>query len=179
MKFYIVNDAYIQHLKKADEKVRENKSTRPYVGVVFEIDGIEFLAPLTSHKPKHDKIPANFPLIFKMHEVGNEDNKLGMVQLNNMIPVLDTEKVLLDIAAQSDKYRTLLNLQQQFLRKHKEALQKKAKKLYRIVSAGKAKGLISTCCDFHVLEQAMRDFEPKQTPSVSQEKLEALAAKFS
>ncbi|HBC3820668.1 TPA: type III toxin-antitoxin system ToxN/AbiQ family toxin [Vibrio parahaemolyticus] len=98
------------------------------MGVVFEIDGIEFLAPLTSHKPKHDKIQAQFPLIFKMHEIGNEDNKLGMVQLNNMIPILDTEKRLLDIAAQSDKYRTLLNLQQQFLRKNKDALQKKSQK---------------------------------------------------
>lgn len=52
--------------------------------------------------------------------------KLGMVQLNNMIPVLSSEKTLLDLSTQAPKYQNMLNLQQQYLRKNKEKLQKKS-----------------------------------------------------
>ncbi|WGO83113.1 type III toxin-antitoxin system ToxN/AbiQ family toxin [Arsenophonus apicola] len=148
MKFYVIDDAYIKHLQLSDEKVREIKGTRPYIGVVFEVDGVEFLAPLTSYKPKQDNIPDASPLIFKMHELGNEANKLGMVQLNNMVPVLSSERTLLDLSAQVPKYQNLLNLQQRYLRKNKEKLQKKAEKLYKIVLKGYAKDLINKCCDF-------------------------------
>jgi protein AbiQ len=178
VKFYVVNDDYIKHLKSADEKVRENKGTRPYVGVVFEVNGVEFLAPLTSYKAKHDKIPDTFPLIFKMHELGNEKNKLGMVQLNNMVPVLSSERELLDLSTLDPKYRNLLNLQQQYLRKHQDDLQKRAKKLYQIVSKGHAKGLIQNCCNFEVLEAAMKSYSSQVKQPASQDQLDALKNMF-
>ncbi|MEY0162090.1 type III toxin-antitoxin system ToxN/AbiQ family toxin [Providencia rettgeri] len=178
MKFYIVSDNYIRHLKSVDEKVRENKGKRPYIGVVFEVNGVEFLAPLTSYKAKHDNIPDAFPLIFKMHELGNETNKLGMVQLNNMVPVLSSERVLLDLSTLDSKYRNLLNLQQQYLRKHKEDLQKRANKLYQIVSKGHAKGLINNCCDFQLLETAMKSYASQVNQPASQEQLTALTKMF-
>ncbi|MCS6116912.1 type III toxin-antitoxin system ToxN/AbiQ family toxin [Shewanella baltica] len=159
MQFYFVDDDYITHLKGADEKVRENKGTRPYLGVVFEVNGIEFLAPLTSYKTKHDTIPDTFPLIFKMYELGNEKNKLGMVQLNNMVPVLSSKRTLLDLSTLDPKYRNLLNLQQQFLRKHQDELQRKAIKLYEIVLKGHAQGLIRNCCNFAALETAMKSYD--------------------
>ncbi|MCV5467175.1 type III toxin-antitoxin system ToxN/AbiQ family toxin, partial [Escherichia coli] len=80
-----------------------------------------------------DKIPNSSPLIFKMYELGNEENKLGMVQINNMVPVLSSEVELLDLSILDAKYQNLLNMQQQFLRKHQEELQKKASKLYKLV----------------------------------------------
>lgn len=168
MKFYVIDDAYIKHLQLSDEKVREIKGTRPYIGVVFEVDGVEFLAPLTSYKLKQDNIPDTFPLIFKMHELGNEENKLGMVQLNNMVPVLSSEKTLLGLLTQEPKYQNLLNLQQQYLRNNKEKLKKKAKKLYKIVFKGYVKGLINQCCDFSALEAAMKTYPFQVNQSASQ-----------
>nr|EKW0785504.1 type III toxin-antitoxin system ToxN/AbiQ family toxin [Klebsiella michiganensis] len=189
MKFYIIADSYIKHLKSCDEKVRENKGTRPYIGVVFEVNGVEFLAPLTSYKEKHDKIPSGFPLIFKMHELGNEENKLGMVQLNNMVPVLSSEIELLDLSVLDPQYRNLLNLQQQFLRKNQEELQKKAGKLYSIVSKGFSTKLIDLCCNFQALEAAMKTYVPPVAPAAPepppetqtdlQDKLSALCSKYS
>ncbi|KPD21246.1 type III toxin-antitoxin system ToxN/AbiQ family toxin [Idiomarina abyssalis] len=178
MKFYIVNDDYIKHLKGADEKVRENKGKRPYIGVIFEINKVEFLAPLTSYKAKHDKIPDTYPLIFKMYELGNETNKLGMVQLNNMLPVLSSERELLDLSTLDSKYRNLLNIQQQYLRKHREDLQKRAAKLYQIVLKGHAKGLINNCCDFRELEAAMKSYVSPKSQPASQDKLDALETLF-
>lgn len=179
MKFYVINDDYIKHLKSADEKVRENKGARPYVGVVFEVNGVEFLAPLTSYKTKHDNIRDNSPLIFKMYELGNDTNKLGMVQLNNMVPILDSEKVLLNLSILDAKYQNLMNMQQQYLRKHKDDLQKKAKKLYHIVAKGSAKGLIKNCCNFELLESAMESYSPPTNKPASQDKLDALSKAFS
>ncbi|MFZ8766333.1 type III toxin-antitoxin system ToxN/AbiQ family toxin [Vibrio harveyi] len=190
MKFYVVNDDYIEHLIKVDGHVYKNKAGRPYIGVLFEVNGSKFLAPLTSHKEKHDRIPDTSPLIFKMYELGSESseseesgevkevNKLGMVQLNNMIPVPDSEMELLNVDSRDAKYRNLLDMQQQYLRKHQEEFQKKARKLYNIVKGGHAKGLISKCCDFTALEAAMLNYSSKAQQPASQTKLDALASMF-
>ncbi|RRO22892.1 type III toxin-antitoxin system ToxN/AbiQ family toxin [Pectobacterium zantedeschiae] len=195
MKFYVIADSYINHLVACDQHVYKNKGTRPYFGVVLEVNGVEFLAPLTSYKEKQDKIPNSSPLIFKMYELGNEENKLGMVQINNMVPVLSSEVEILDLSVLDTKYQNLLNLQQQFLRKNQEELQKKASKLYKIVSKGFATGIINMCCDFQALETAMKTYVPSiaqesAVPTVAQEsssepqsdfqdKLSALCSKYS
>ncbi|WP_240044169.1 type III toxin-antitoxin system ToxN/AbiQ family toxin, partial [Pectobacterium versatile] len=195
VKFYVIADSYINHLVACDQHVYKNKGTRPYFGVVLEVNGVEFLAPLTSYKEKQDKIPNSSPLIFKMYELGNEENKLGMVQINNMVPVLSSEVEILDLSVLDTKYQNLLNLQQQFLRKNQEELQKKASKLYKIVSKGFATGIINMCCDFQALETAMKTYVPSiaqesAVPTVAQEsssepqsdfqdKLSALCSKYS
>ncbi|HEN3280811.1 TPA: type III toxin-antitoxin system ToxN/AbiQ family toxin [Yersinia enterocolitica] len=195
MKFYVIADSYINHLVACDQHVYKNKGPRPYFGVVLEVNGVEFLAPLTSYKEKQDKIPNNSPLIFKMHELGNQENKLGMVQINNMVPVLSSEVQILDLSVLDAKYQNLLNLQQQFLRKNQEELQKKASKLYKIVSKGLVTSIVNMCCDFKVLEAAMKTYVPSvaqesAVPTVAQEsssepqpdfqdKLSALCGKYS
>ncbi|EPO5060857.1 type III toxin-antitoxin system ToxN/AbiQ family toxin [Escherichia coli] len=196
MKFYVIADSYINHLVACDQHVYKNKGTRPYIGVVLEVNGVEFLAPLTSYKEKQDKVPNSSPLIFKMYELGNEENKLGMVQINNMVPVLSSEVELLDLSILDAKYQNLLNMQQQFLRKHQEELQKKASKLYKLVSKGVATGIVNMCCDFKALEDAMKTYVPPVAqesavvPTVTQEsssesqsdfqdKLSALCGKYS
>lgn len=57
MKFYNMKDSYIQFLRQYDTKVAENKQeSRPYVGIVLEINGINYYAPFSSPKPKHQKM---------------------------------------------------------------------------------------------------------------------------
>lgn len=42
MKFYHIKDDFIAYLQKFDTKVAENKNqTRPYVGVVLEINSVK------------------------------------------------------------------------------------------------------------------------------------------
>lgn len=190
MKFYSVEEDYIRHLRSVDDKVRLSKGTRPYIGVVLTINEIDYLAPLTSYsedkREKFESIPENSLLSFKMYELGNEDNRLGMVQLNNMIPVLDSEIALIDISIlekQDEKYANLLNIQQQYLRKNQEDLQKRAKKLYGAVNAQKAgKSKVNfmgnMSCDFKALEGAMAIYQKPQPQPVSQDKLSTLVERF-
>lgn len=162
MKFYTVSNEYIAQLKEVDDKVRHNKTSRPYIGVVLEVGEFKYLSPLTSHKPKHDEINPRNPLIFKMHEVGDAQVKLGMLQLNNMIPVLDSEIQLVDLEAQSSRYRGLLEKQQLFLRKNSDQIKEKAARLHKKVIANQDdNGLfeVRMSCNFAALEVAVRDLQ--------------------
>ena len=57
MKFYHIKDDFITFLRQFDQKVPDNKNeSRPYVGVVLEIETIKYYAPFTSPKLKHKKM---------------------------------------------------------------------------------------------------------------------------
>lgn len=96
MKFYHIKDDFISFLRQYDSKVSENKNqTRPYVGVVLEINSIKYYAPFSSPKPKHKKM-----------KNGKDFRKInngiyGAINFNNMIPVLD--EVLIKMV-EKDRY---------------------------------------------------------------------------
>lgn len=79
-----INSKYCDYLRKYDSKVSYNygnKELRPFIGVLFMIDKCEYFAPLSSSKPKH-KILKNTLDLLKI-----DSGKLGVINLNNMIPV--------------------------------------------------------------------------------------------
>ena len=54
MKFYYIKNSYIDFLRQYDSRILYNKNeARPYIGIVFEINGIKYYAPLASPKAKH------------------------------------------------------------------------------------------------------------------------------
>ena len=51
LKFYTVNDEYIQYLSDFDKHVSWNKEQkRPYIGVVLKVEEKLYFAPLYSYK---------------------------------------------------------------------------------------------------------------------------------
>ena len=81
LKFYNIDDKYIEYLYQFDKKVPFNKnSKRPYIGIILEINEITYFAPMFSPKQQHNKYKANATHI----RIGKD---LGMIKLNNMIPV--------------------------------------------------------------------------------------------
>lgn len=131
MKLYNVTNDYVNYIKSFDSKVPENKdSKRPFVGVIFTIDGNNFFVPLSSPKPKHIKMKngADFHKITSGHQ--------GAINFNNMIPIPNTELILIDIHSIPDEnYRNLLNSQLRFINSNQEILKKKAEKLYQLVTS--------------------------------------------
>ena len=107
MKFYNIKDEYINYLKKYDAKVADNKKgKRPYVGVVLEIEGIKYYTPFTSPKEKHRKMK-NTKDFRKINQ-----GIYGAINFNNMIPVVESALLLIDIDAMEDsKYQRLLQNQ--------------------------------------------------------------------
>ena len=179
MKFYTVADDYIRHLKKTDTNVPDNYSeNRAYIGIVLQINGVQYLAPLTSYKAKQDKLKSGLPTIFKLHEDGNVDNKLGMIQLNNMIPVIDDVISELDVDSQAEPYKSMLQRQIKFIKKNSDKITGRAQKLYKLVVENKHDHFSKISCKFGDLEAAKASYQlPKpQTPSADQ--LAALTARF-
>lgn len=82
LKLYYISDEYINFLRKYDQKVPYNKSqTRPFIGVVYTFNNINYFAPLASPKIKHLKMSNRVIDIWKI-----DGGKLGIINFNNMLP---------------------------------------------------------------------------------------------
>ena len=72
---------YCNYLRKFDEKVPYNyneKELRPFIGVLFTIDSLMYFAPLSSPKPKHQKLKS------KLDFLKIDNGKLGVINFNNI-----------------------------------------------------------------------------------------------
>jgi protein AbiQ len=155
MKIYTISDNYVDYLKGFDFKAPDNKnSKRPYVGVVFSVNGSNFFAPLSSPKLKHLTMKEGLDLI-KI-----ENGEYGVVNLNNMIPVPLCELSPIDFSKQSPDYSFILKQQGQFFRKNEEEIKEKAKKLYSLYKKGYLnENLKFRCCNFPLLEKKCAEWE--------------------
>lgn len=159
MKFYTVNSDYIAYLKKHDSKVPDNYGgCRPYVGIVLEINEHDYLAPLTSYKPKQDRLDHSNPTIFKINEKHKPNNKLGMLHLNNMIPVLDSVISEVIFAEQEEHYKNLLTKQYEYIKSEQDAIKRKANHLYTLVTIKKNNHFCNLSCSFVALEAVYKSF---------------------
>lgn len=165
LKLYTLDMKYVRDLAKVDDKVmsvspQENKENRPFVGIVVILDDKKYCIPLTSPKPKHEKMKndIDFSKMFDKH------NKLiGALNFNNMIPV--SERFIKPININPSKYdspkekahKELLNNQLDWCNDNIENITKKANKLYKFVTQTpeKSRNLVRRCCDFKKLEEVL------------------------
>ncbi len=164
MRFYTVTSEYVKFLQQFDSKVPNNgglnyKSSKVYIGILLEISNHKFLAPLSSYKPQQDSIDSSSPTAFKLHERLNPDNKLGMIALNYMIPVLDSEIAELDIEAQNDKYKRMLNKQYEFIKAHRTEIMERAAKLYAHIVVKRTSFFVRISCDIPKLVDEYKNFK--------------------
>ena len=152
---YYIDDDYINYLKKFDSKVAYNKNgTRPYIGIVYTYKNHNYFAPLASPKEKHLKINAKAIDIFKIDE-----GKLGVVNINNMIPT--PMNVLTEVlpTVSDKKYKVLLENQLTFLNNHKAELFKKIEYFQRLYKKGHlSDNVLERTCDFILLEQKVEEY---------------------
>lgn len=161
MKVYTIDDGYVQYLKNFEPKVPDNKSeSRPYIGVVLNIAGIQYYAPLTSPKPKHlnMKNDKDFRKI--------NGGVYGAINFNNMIPVDSKYIHKKDIANEPDiQYRNLLLNQLRYINQDIQAITTVASNLRQLYLADESilKGhdlaVKNRCCNFPLLEQIYNQYQ--------------------
>ena len=105
-KLYTIDEDYIKYLKMYDSKVSNNYdnnvNNKPYVGIVYkDADNHQFFAPLSSPKEKHKRMSD-----FMIDCIKLDGGELGVINLNNMIPVED--KFLTEIIIPSRLERQVL-----------------------------------------------------------------------
>lgn len=160
MRFYHIENKYIDFLRQFDPRVLYNKNEqRPYIGIIFEIEDIRYYAPLSSPKPKHIHMKNN--LDFRKIDSG----KLGAVNLNNMIPVPDSVLIPIHIGEITDpKYRRLLNEQYRWLLHDMINIENAARKLRQLFFINEndlpyfQKQMKARCCNFILLEQKYKEY---------------------
>lgn len=115
-----VDYKYCDYLRQFDSRVPYNAGTkelRPFIGILFVVDGCEYFAPLSSPKVKHMHMKNNLDV------VKIDGGRYGVVNFNNMIPVTSKNYELFDLNATPKdtyelKWQNLLKSQLLWLNKN-------------------------------------------------------------
>ena len=160
MKFYTIDDDYINYLKNFERRVWNNfdkENKRPYIGIIIMNNKYDYYAPLTSPKPKNEKWRDSLTTI----RLDDHNGLYGFICLNNMIPVNNHLVKLLDFSTLKDKrYLDLLNKENNIIRKKKNRIQKNADNLYKEITKKEIikpfiKKIKPFCFDFKDLEDKL------------------------
>lgn len=155
--FYEIDPQYIDYLSQFSEHLfhnakKQQKYSRKYIGILFEINGMKYFAPLSSYKEKHSKLSESLDLI----KIGN----MAVLNLNNIFPVPEGVYKLKDPATeQNQQYRVLLNNEYRIIKQKADLIIKNAELIYRykITNTGKLK-LRQRCNDFQLLEKKCKEW---------------------
>ena len=158
----LIDSKYCNYLRQYDHKVvynMDNKDLRPFIGILFQVDNKKYFAPLSSPKQKHFKMRNTIDFI------RIDNGKLGAINFNNMIPliegvyqIIDLSKTSLTVAEQ--KYQDLLIDQRNWLNMNRKQLRNRAKRLYQNYKSGKLpKNIKDRCCNFLLLEEKCLDYK--------------------
>lgn len=162
IKIVKVDYKYCDYLRTFDSRVSYNagkKELRPFVGILFVINKCEYFAPLASPKAKHVILKNTLDLL----KIDN--GKLGVVNLNNMIPVMPNNYIVFDLNKKTtdvnEMFRiNLLSKQLRWLTSNKKEVLLKSRLLYNLYINNKLQSNVKKrCCDFVLLEAKCKNYK--------------------
>lgn len=166
LKLYRINEVYAKYIYYQDEKVLKAfnlKNKRPFIGIILKINEINYFAPLSSPKKKHEKMKNSIDFI----KINNGRN--GVINLNNMIPIPREQYNEINIKEEiqkDKKYGIILKYQIKWCNENKEQIINNAKKLYNLITNKKGNlSLTKRCCNFKFLETKLNQFILNQEKS--------------
>ena len=158
IKLYEIDSKYISYMTRFalhlfHNKQSEQNNERKYIGVVLYINGYEYFAPLSSFKPKHQKMKEGIDFL--------KIKAYAVINLNNMFPVPSGLCTYVDINAQRNpKYKALLLAEYRAIKAMQEKIRKNAKTLYFLkLKEGDSTPLAKRCNDFQLLEKACAEYK--------------------
>lgn len=156
LKLYRVEQEYLEYLSEQESKIPLNKANaklRPFVGVVFTINQLDYIAPLSSqiHNKQTD---------FKV-KIGEE--QVATVRMAYMFPVPKDELVEIDFTeeySKDKKYTALLINEAQYVNQFFEKIHEIAERTY-LFNVSKKFNYDKFCCDFLLLERLANEYSKK------------------
>ena len=146
---------------------QRGKENRPFVGVIILVNGVEYCIPLTSPKDKfrNKKSPVDFIKIFdeSRRDENNQFKLIGVLNINNMIPVDDAVITKIDLAINKNdspeikRSKALMQKQLAWCRDNAAIITNRAQKVYDMVVdlPEKNKNLTKRCSKFKALEKEL------------------------
>lgn len=155
IRIYEIRSEYIRYLSNYQQHIFEQtdgKDRRKYIGVVLEINDIKYFAPLSSYKTKHKKMKERVDFI-KIKE-------WAVINLNNMVPVPNSQIIELNINEEKDSsYRYLLQAESREVNRQKNRIRKNADIVYSHKKYnGNSTALARRTNDFALLEKLCKEY---------------------
>lgn len=157
IKFYEVSADYVDYLAPYAPHLFHNSqpgqtNARKYIGIIIQVNGMEYFAPLSSFKQKHSRMREGLDFI----KVQN----YAVINLNNMFPVPPDERTYVDFSEVKDqRYKSLLLAEYRHIKSIQGKIRKNAAALYKHKLAnGDATPLSKRCNDFTILEDKCRHY---------------------
>jgi len=126
---------------------------RKYIGVILEVNGMKYFAPMSSFKPKHHKMPE----IVDFMKFGN----MAVININNMFPVSDGCYMQVVISDVKDwHYQNLLRKEYRILKVIQDKICENAITVYHHrIREGETTKLGKRCNDFKLLEEKSKKYK--------------------
>lgn len=171
MKLYEITDEYINYLRKFDNKVYDNKEEnrkvmRKYLGIVLNINQLNYYIPMSSPKKsdyKNNHIRKSVIPIIRIisnEEVDNIPVLKGTLRISNMIPVPDSELILYEPKNEKNKnYKILIEKELEVIGKNEELIKKYANILYKQKINNYDVSYIKNVVDFKLLEEKCIEYK--------------------
>lgn len=155
IRIYEIKSEYVKYLGNYQKHIfsqSNGKERRKYIGIVLEINGMKYFAPLSSYKDKHKKMRETVDFI--------KIKKYAVINLNNMIPVPADQIIELDINKEKDlNYRYLLQAESREVNRQKSRIRKNAEIVYsHKLHNGNMTVLAKRTNDFVLLEKLCKKF---------------------
>lgn len=161
IKLYEVSPVYIDYLGAYASHLFQNKkpgqhNERKYIGIILQVNDMNYFAPLSSLKPKHEKMTNRLDII----KIG----QYAVININNMFPVPEGLYTYVDISkVKNAQYRKLLMSEYRIIRKLQDKIKKNAAELYKQKTEKKiSTALTNRCNDFLLLEKMCRQYKKKK-----------------
>ncbi|WP_164511493.1 type III toxin-antitoxin system ToxN/AbiQ family toxin [Levilactobacillus cerevisiae] len=160
MELVYINSDYITYLRKFDDRVRWNKSHRPYVGIVFSIGAFTYFAPLETAR-KGKKINKRIAIEI-WDNPKRDDSPLSFLLINDMIPVNADNWTPVDFEFEKEnnlpKFQLLMN-EVNYIRSHFDKITTMANKVYVNTTVKHLPFFKQMCLDFKKLESKSLKFK--------------------
>lgn len=161
MDFYRINEEYNKYLQRFEKKnrgitkvpnIKYTDRNKFAFGAVMQVHGMNYYVSVSSFDKKQE---ANILI----RVPGDKKEIKGSLRFNYMIPVPDEcIKRLIIENVEDEKYRLLLNKEYQFCIDNADRIQKKANKIYEMVTTNRKQQLTDNSCSFSILEQGYREY---------------------
>lgn len=150
-----VRNEYIEYLSSYQKHIStqtDQNFKRKYIGIVLEVSGIKYFAPLSSFKDKHKKMKESVDFI--------KIKDYAVINLNNMIPVPDSQIVNININKEKNaSYRYLLQAESREVNRQKNRIRKNAEIVYSHKKHnGVSTPLAKRTNDFELLEKLSKKY---------------------
>ncbi len=126
IRIYEIKSTYIKYLTNYQGHIfsqDDTKRRRKYIGIILEINKLKYFAPLSSFKDKHNKMKERLDII--------RIKDYAVINLNNMIPVPDSQIINIDInKEENSSYRYILQAEIREINRLKNRIRNSAKAVY-------------------------------------------------